>query len=56
MTAPTLACPLDIPDKTLSALRDGLLGAGERQRLESRLPTCAACQQRLAQFERLGWT
>lgn len=56
MTTSTLACPLGVTEQTLSALRDGLLERVERANLEHHVAGCAACQQRLADFDRVGWT
>src|SRR5258707_14464654 len=52
----TYRCPLDIDEQTLSAWRDGLLGAGEAQRLEAHVAGCRACQSRLDEFDRLAST
>src|SRR5258708_39845443 len=52
----TYRCPLDIDEQTLSAGRDGLLGAGEAQRLEAHVAGCRACQSRLDQFDILAST
>lgn len=48
-TAP--ACALGLSHETLSALRDGLLPAEEREWLRAHSATCAACQGRLADFD-----
>src|SRR5260370_25191341 len=52
----TYHCPLDIDEQTLSAWRDGLLGAGEAQRLDAHVAGCRACQSRLDEFDRLAST
>lgn len=52
----TYRCPLGIDEQTLSAWRDGLLGAAEAQRLEAHLAGCRACQLCLDQFDRLAST
>ncbi|HEX6122969.1 MAG TPA: zf-HC2 domain-containing protein, partial [Ktedonobacterales bacterium] len=51
---PTPICALDITEEALSAWHDGLLAAGEAERLASHVGTCAACQARLADFQALG--
>ncbi|HEX9037297.1 MAG TPA: zf-HC2 domain-containing protein [Ktedonobacterales bacterium] len=51
MTRETLVCQANIALDTLSALRDAALPAAEAQRLRAHIPTCAACQARLADFE-----
>ncbi len=52
----TYRCLLDIDEQTLSAWRDGLLGAGEAQRLDAHVAGCRACQSRLDEFDRLAST
>jgi hypothetical protein len=55
MTTPTdAACALGIAPATLSALRDESLPPAETQRLRAHIPTCAACQARIAAFNRVG--
>lgn len=57
MSAPTTYdCPLGVSAATLSAWRDGLLGARESARLQPHVNDCAACRARLAAFDWLGAT
>lgn len=57
MSAPTAYdCPLDVSAATLSAWRDGLLDARATAQLQAHVYDCAACQARLAAFDRLGAT
>lgn len=52
--APSAPCALGIRVETLSALRDDVLTAAEMQRLRGHVATCAACQARLAGFDRVA--
>lgn len=45
-----VACPLAIPDETLSALRDDLLPGDELDTISHHVMTCGACQAQLARF------
>jgi anti-sigma factor RsiW len=54
MTHETLTCQENISADTLSALRDEALPAAEAQRLRAHIPSCAACQARLADFDRVA--
>lgn len=47
----TSDCALGLSIETLSAWRDGDLGAAETRRIREHAATCAACRQRLAGFE-----
>jgi YVTN family beta-propeller protein len=44
-------CALDLSVETLSAWRDQVLPAREQERVLAHLPGCAACRQRLAQYD-----
>ena len=44
-------CVLDLPTDTLSAWRDRALSPHEAERVGAHLPTCTACQTRLAEYE-----
>lgn len=54
MASNTLACELGIGAETLSAWRDGLLPAGEKERLRAHTPHCDACRRRLAAFDEVA--
>ncbi|HEX9035954.1 MAG TPA: zf-HC2 domain-containing protein [Ktedonobacterales bacterium] len=57
MTSPTAeTCALGLTDERLSAWRDGLLDPVEIARIRAHTTTCRACQRRLDNFERMGWT
>lgn len=49
----TPPCPLGLDSATLSALRDESLPSDELRRLREHAATCPACQERLAEFERI---
>ena len=51
-TLPT--CPLGLTAENFSGWRDGDLSSDRMQRIESHLAACAACQQRLAGFQRIA--
>jgi hypothetical protein len=51
-TLPT--CPLGLTAENLSGWRDGDLSPDRMQRIESHLAACAACQHRLAGFQRIA--
>ena len=55
MTTPptTDRCDLDLTDETLSAWRDELLSQRDIRRIAEHVPTCAACQSRIGDFERI---
>lgn len=54
MTAPNSTCRLGVTLATLSALRDDALAEAQAQTLRAHISTCAACQARLAGFDRVG--
>jgi hypothetical protein len=56
MTTPPPPCSMQISLETLSALRDDALEATDARRLHAHIPTCAACQARLAGFARVAHT
>lgn len=47
----TLACPDNVPPELLSAWRDGLLPANQAARMERHTPWCAACAERLRDYD-----
>lgn len=47
----TLACPENIPPELLSAWRDNVLPSVQAARLEAHTPTCAACSERLRDYD-----
>jgi hypothetical protein len=56
MTTPQAPCSQHVSLETLSALRDDALSADEARHLQAHIPTCAACQNRLAGFARVAHT
>lgn len=54
MISPTTdRCAMGLTDTTLSAWRDELLSKRDMQRITEHVPTCAACQSRIGDFERI---
>ena len=49
-------CNLALDPLTLSAWRDGALGAEEMRRIGEHVAGCDACQVRLAQYDAIGGT
>jgi hypothetical protein len=47
-------CPLGVSDRTLSALRDGVMRHGQAARLAAHVESCAACRERLSAFDDLA--
>lgn len=54
-TDTTPRCNLGISDEHLSAYRDHVLPGDEAARLRLHLAGCAACQQRMAEFDSVAW-
>jgi hypothetical protein len=54
MTPETLVCAENVNPQQLSALRDGGLSTGEARRLREHISSCAACQARLADYDRMA--
>ncbi|HEX8995375.1 MAG TPA: zf-HC2 domain-containing protein [Ktedonobacterales bacterium] len=53
-TSATLACASGVTPDRLSALRDGLLPTQQAQELRSHIAGCAACQERMRDYESIG--
>ena len=54
MSTTPAPCTLGLSSEQLSAWRDRALPAIEMQRIAQHLPNCAACQRRLAHFDRIA--
>lgn len=50
----TYRCPLGLTSHALSAWRDHLLSASERERIGVHVRACEACQRQLEAFEQLA--
>jgi len=48
-------CILEFSVATLSAWRDGALLPAEAQRLQAHIPDCAACRERLAEYDTIAY-
>jgi len=48
------ACALGLTRDDLSGWRDGFLGVAERERIRAHVATCAACGERLADFDAIA--
>ena len=56
MATNQIECAERIEPETLSALRDELLPLVEARRLREHIPTCAACQARVAAYDEVART
>ncbi|HEV2405360.1 MAG TPA: zf-HC2 domain-containing protein, partial [Ktedonobacterales bacterium] len=54
MATNPVECPELVENETLSALRDDLLSGDEAARLREHLPSCAACQARLNEYDEVA--
>lgn len=54
MATNPVECPERVENETLSALRDDLLSGDEAARLREHLPSCAACQARLNEYDEVA--